>query len=154
VLGKDAYDRADVDRAMAIVPDLNNLRPSYVRAMSYEYASLAGYLRARQDDPVLIVIGDHQPPAAVSGKGAPWRVPVHVITRRGPVLQRLLAHGFVAGLEPQRPSIAHMHALVPMLLEAFDTTDDSKDEAYLDTLNGNRTPPIASASRPPSTGSP
>ena len=29
-----------------------------------------------------IVIGDHQPPALVSGEGAPWDVPMHVITNR------------------------------------------------------------------------
>ena len=154
VLAKDAYDQADVARAMAASPDLTNLGPSYVRAMAYEYTSLAGYLRERTDDLVLIAIGDHQPPAAVSGKEAPWRVPVHVIGRRRHVLHRLVAHGFRTGLEPRRPSIGAMHALVPMLLDAFDAPDDSADEDYLDALHGSRVPPIASASRPPSTGSP
>ena len=41
VLGKDAYDPADVERAMAAGPDLNNLRPSYVRAIAHDYLSLA-----------------------------------------------------------------------------------------------------------------
>ena len=67
---------------MAVSPDLSNLAPSYVRAMAYEYTSLAGYVREQSDDPLMIVIGDHQPPAAVSGRDAPWRVPVHVIGRR------------------------------------------------------------------------
>ena len=35
VLTKDAYDRAEVARAMAVKPDLTNLRPSYARAMAY-----------------------------------------------------------------------------------------------------------------------
>jgi hypothetical protein len=154
VLTTHAYEKADVDRAMGIVPDLTNLRPSYVRAMAYEYESLAGYLRARTDDLVMIAIGDHQPPAAVSGKGAPWRVPVHVIASRRPVLDALLAHGFGAGLEPRTPSIGAMHTLVPALLGAFDARDAVTDALYLDTANGRRTPPIASASRPPSTGGP
>jgi hypothetical protein len=124
VLTKDAYDEADVARAMAARTDLTNLRPSYVRAMAYEYASLAGYLRARADDVVMIAIGDHQPPAAVSGKDAPWHVPVHVIARQPRVLARLLAGGFRPGLEPRRPSIGAMHALVPMLLGAFDEGED------------------------------
>ena len=124
MLTTHAYDQADVDRAMASVPDLTNLGPAYVRAMAYEYESLAGYLRKQVDDPLLIVIGDHQPPAAVSGKGAPWRVPVHVIGRQRAVLHRLLAHGFKPGLEPQRPAIGGMYALVPILLDAFDASDD------------------------------
>ena len=88
--------------------------------MAYEYASLSGYLRHQPDDFVAIVIGDHQPPAAVSGRDAPWRVPVHVIGRRRPVLDRLIVHGFGPVIEPQPPSIGAMHALVPMLLDAFD----------------------------------
>jgi len=154
VLTKDAYAKADLERAMAVRPDLTNLEPSYVRAMAYEYASLAGYLREQKDDLVMIVIGDHQPPAVVSGKDAPWHVPVHVIGSRRPVLHELLKNGFRPGLEPRRPSIGAMHALVPKLLDAFDAPDDSADEVHFDTLKGSRTPPIASVSRPPSTGGP
>ena len=124
MLTKDAFDEDDVERAMAARPDLTNMAPSYVRAMAYEYASFGGYLRQRTGDLVMIVVGDHQPPAAVSGKDAPWRVPVHVIARPGPILDRLRADGFVPGLEPQRPSIGAMHALVPVLLDAFDAPAD------------------------------
>lgn len=109
---------------MAANPDLTNLGPSYARATAYEFASLAGYLRERTDDLVMIVIGDHQPPAAVSGKDAPWRVPVHVIGSRGHVLRRLLVHGFRPGVTPRLPSIGAMHALVPALLDAFDAPSD------------------------------
>jgi hypothetical protein len=120
VLTPDAYDPADVARAMGRSPDLSNLEPSYVRAMAYEYASLAGYLREQADDLILVVIGDHQPPAAVSGRDAPWHVPVHVIGRREGVPHRLLEHGFRPGLEPRRPAIGAMYQLTPVLLEAFD----------------------------------
>ena len=163
VLRQDAYDQEDVDRAMAAQPDLTNLRPSYVKAMAYEFVSLAGYLHEQSDERaaerILIVIGDHQPPAAVSGAGAPWRVPVHVIGPRvGPrqqVLRRLVGQGFQQGLAPRLPSIGRMHALVPMLLDAFDAPPARlADEDYLDRLNGSRAPASASASRPPSIGSP
>jgi hypothetical protein len=161
VLTGDAYDQADVDRAMAATPDLTNLGPSYGKAMAYEFVSLAGYLREQRDERTMIVIGDHQPPAAVSGPDAPWRVPVHVIgPRLGPrrhVLRRLLAHGFQLGLEPRLPSIGAMHALVPMLLDAFDGPEgpaEMAEEGYRDTLNGSRVPASASASRPPSVGRP
>ena len=125
VLTEEPFDPRDVERAMAAVPDLMNLRPSYVRAMSYEYASFAGYLREHPDDDlVMILIGDHQPPAAVSGPEAPWSVPVHVITRHRPILEALAARGFGPGLHPQRPSIGAMHALVPTLLGAFSHERD------------------------------
>ena len=147
VLTADAYDPVEVDRAMAARPDLTNLTPSYTKAIAYEFVSLAGYLHEQRDNRIMIVIGDHQPPAAVSGLDAPWRVPVHVIGPRaapptdasangttnpgvglggGPsreVLQRLLDHGFRDGLAPRLPSIGAMHALVPMLLDAFDASE-------------------------------
>jgi hypothetical protein len=132
-----------VARAMAVSPDLSNLAPSYVRAMAYEYTSLAGYVREQSDDPLLIVIGDHQPPAAVSGKDAPWRVPVHVIGRRDPVLHGLRDAGFHEGLQPQRPSIGAMHELTSMLLDAFDAPDARRvrlkpDTTYEGTSFGTR----------------
>jgi hypothetical protein len=67
----------------------------------------------------MILIGDHQPAAAVSGVGAPWDVPVHVMTSRAAVLDRLRAHGFRDGLEPKRPVLGRMNELLPTLLDAF-----------------------------------
>jgi hypothetical protein len=125
VLTADAFDQADVVHAMAVAPDLSNLAPSYVRAMAYEYRSLAGYVRQQTDVPVMIVVGDHQPPAAVSGRNAAWRVPVHVIGRQPHILGRLREAGFRPGLQPQRPSIGVMHELTPVLLDAFDVSDRS-----------------------------
>jgi hypothetical protein len=55
----------------------------------------------------------------VSGEGAPWDVPVHVISSRGAVLDRLLQHGFREGLQPQRPVLGRMDGLLPILLGAF-----------------------------------
>jgi hypothetical protein len=124
MLGSHAYDEAEVERAMAARPDLANLRPSYVRAMSYEYRSLAGYLREHADDDLLLIaIGDHQPPAAVSGRDVTWTVPVHVFGRSGPVLDRLVKAGFQPGLNPRRPPIGAMHELAPLFLDAFGATD-------------------------------
>ncbi len=94
--------------------------PSYVNAIAYTYASIGGYLRLRADrDFVMIVIGDHQPAAAVSGEGASWDVPVHVIASRPQVLERLERTGFTRGLTPERASLGPMHALVPVFLDAF-----------------------------------
>jgi len=128
MLTPDAFLDADVDRALAAVPDLTDLRPSYVNAMGYEYATIAGYLRKHaRDNMILIAIGDHQPPAAVSGRDAPWSVPVHVIARRGPILERLVERGFRTGLDPHRPPIGPMHALAPIVLDAFSEQSEATD---------------------------
>ncbi len=120
MLATDAFPKADVARVLASKPDLTNLRPSYTHAMAYEYTTIAGYLRQHpRDGMILIAIGDHQPPSAVSGRGASWSVPVHVFGRRGPVLDRLIDRGFRSGLQPHRPPIGAMHTLTSMFLEAF-----------------------------------
>jgi phosphoglycerol transferase MdoB-like AlkP superfamily enzyme len=114
------YDPAKLDAAYATYPDWLNLAPSYLTAVSYSYETLAGYLQQHADeDFVMILIGDHEPPALVSGPDAPWDVPVHVIAKRRDVLDRLVAHGFQPGLTPHRPSFGKMHTLTPVLLEAF-----------------------------------
>ena len=119
VLDANAWDPREVDAVMSIEPEWTNLRPNYLQAVQYEYTSFAGYLRQHPaDDMVMILIGDHQPPAAVSGTDAPWLVPVHVIGRE-PILHALQRHGFRPGLTPQRPSLGAMHTLVPMLLDVF-----------------------------------
>jgi hypothetical protein len=114
------FDQSDLDRAFDQQADWLNMGPSYVDAMAYSYATLAGYLRKNADrDLVMIVLGDHQPPALVSGEGAPWDVPVHVITSRRDVLERLQIYWFREGLTPKRPLVGRMHRLLPVLLDAF-----------------------------------
>ena len=120
MLSGHPYDGAAIVAAYSKEPDWTHFSPGYVDAMSCAYETLEGYLRAHADrDFVMIVLGDHQPPSAVSGEGASWDVPVHVIARRKPILDRLLEHGFLAGITPARPAIGRMHSLQPMLLEAF-----------------------------------
>jgi hypothetical protein len=118
------YAAADEARALAREPEWLNMGISYTESIAYDFAVLGGYLREHADrDIVMIVIGDHQPAAVVSGQGAPWDVPVHIISSRQDVLDRLVASGFRAGLTPSRPSLSHMHALLPVLLDAFGNRD-------------------------------
>ena len=117
---KQPYPGPAIDEAYEYQPDWLNLGPSYVRAMQYVYASLGGYVKRRPDrDFVMIVLGDHQPPALVTGQGAPWDVPVHVIASRPEVLASFEASGFKPGVDPTRPVLGRMHTLTPMILKAL-----------------------------------
>jgi hypothetical protein len=121
VLTADAYDPAEVASILAYAPDLTNLAGDYAHATAYEFTTFAGYLQQHPaDELVMILIGDHQPAAAVAGKDAPWTVPVHIITSQTHVIDRLLAQGFRRGMTPSRPSLGEMHELVPVLLSAFN----------------------------------
>jgi hypothetical protein len=120
ILTRAPYDDEDLARAWAQEPDWLNLGPSYVQALDYAHLTLGGYLRLREDrDFVMVIVGDHQPPAMVSGEGASWDVPVHVITNRAQVLEGLLQRGFWEGLQPRGPSAIKMDGLLPVLLDAF-----------------------------------
>ncbi len=68
---------------------------------------------------MLLVLGDHQPAANVSGEGAPWDVPVHFVSDRPELIGKLLQHGFVDGIQPNTASIGPMHTLGPLLLQTF-----------------------------------
>ena len=120
LLSAEPFEPAEVERAMADNPDLTDLSPSYAKAMAYEFTTFAGYVRQHAaDNLVMILIGDHQPVAAVSGTGASREVPIHVLARPGVMMERLRAAGFVDGVEPRRPALGTMPGLVPILLGAI-----------------------------------
>ena len=122
LLSAAPFTQDDVDHAYEAEPDWMNLGPGYADAVAYAYTTFAGYVRKRAaHDYVMILIGDHQPPAIVSGNRAPWDVPIHVITNRRDILDGLLARGFTRGLTPGRPHLGQMHEAVPILLEAFSS---------------------------------
>jgi hypothetical protein len=89
--------------------------------VGYFLDTLASYLRARADNNfVIIILGDHQPAANVSGEGARWDVPVHVIAGSPAILKALQADGFRPGLVPARSSVGPMSKLGPWVIDAFD----------------------------------
>jgi hypothetical protein len=115
------YDEAEYQKAWAEPPDWLNLGPSYVRAIDYTLTTLGGFVsQPRTRDLVLIVIGDHQPPALVSGEGAPWDVPVHVLSSRPALLDALKARGFSDGVSPGRVPLMRLHELMPLLVASMD----------------------------------
>jgi hypothetical protein len=120
LLTSNPFDDPAVELAMDESPDWMNLGPSYTRSLEYDFRTIGGFLRLTSDrDVVMILVGDHQPPSAVSGEHASWDVPVHVIASRHQVLDALVAQGFRRGLAPAHPSVGHMNALAQMLLNAF-----------------------------------
>ena len=95
--------------------------PGYIDIFEYTYRWLGGYLqRPEARESVMLWVGDHQPASSVTGEGASWDVPVHLITRDPALLERFIALGFRPGLVPQRPSLGGLHELTALLLKAFD----------------------------------
>ena len=122
LLSATPFDEAQMAALAAQKVDWLNMFPGYVGMIDYNYRWLAGYLaQPRARDSLTILLGDHQPAANVTGEGASWDVPVHIISSRPEVLARLAAHGFKPGLEPALPRIGAIFDLTRILMDAFDS---------------------------------
>jgi phosphatidylglycerophosphate synthase len=120
VLSDDPYDAVRLEAPLAGYAEWTHMRPAYAETIAYTFTYVAGFLRARPSpDLVWIMLGDHQPAANVTGEGARWDVPVHVITADAAIVAALLERGFTTGLTPAPGSLGPMHELPPLLLEAF-----------------------------------
>jgi hypothetical protein len=120
ILSPQPFDAAGAARTLADKADWTHMLSGYVRAIDYTYQWLGGHLA--QPAPrqyLMVLIGDHQPASSVSGEGATWEVPVHVIGANRQLLRRFVEQGFRPGLEPQRPALGEMHDLTRVLLHAF-----------------------------------
>jgi hypothetical protein len=138
MLTQQPFEAGTLEVSLTRPPDWTDLGPAYTDALNYAFTWLAGYLEKHADsDLVIIVLGDHQPPASVSGASAPWEVPVHVITQRTDILESLQSAGLQPGLEPGRPTLGPMHELSAALLTVFDSGETSPRSA------SNRSVPVS-----------
>jgi len=120
LLGPQPYDPSVARDLKDYRADWQNLEPAYADTVSYALEWLGGYLGERRGaELALVVLGDHQPPVGVAGEQPSWEVPVHVIARPGPLIDALMADGFVAGPAPRRPGIGGMVDLTRLLVRAF-----------------------------------
>ena len=120
LLSDDPFGAEESQRLLASFVDWIDMLPNYVGMFDYTYRWLGGWLqRPEPRESVILLVGDHQPAATVSGEGASWEVPVHVVTRDPELLARFVALGFEPGLEPRRPALGGMHDLTALLLQAL-----------------------------------
>jgi hypothetical protein len=119
LLGPSPYTAEMTARSLAGSPDWLDLGPAYADTLAYTYDWLTGYLaQPPARDYLLVIVGDHQPAANVSGRGASWEVPVHVVTADPVLARRLETLGFRRGVSPQRPALGAMSDLPHLLLRA------------------------------------
>lgn len=94
--------------------------PAYVQSIALTWQWLGTYLRDQAPRGLVVVLlGDHQPWARVSGQGASWDVPVHIIGPDPALLRRFEAVGFTPGLMPPAQALGGMHELTAVLSQAF-----------------------------------
>jgi phosphatidylglycerophosphate synthase len=120
MLSAHPFDAEPLQHSLTQTPIWTDMGKAYVSSVQYFLDTVSSYLRARPSSKfVLIILGDHQPAANVSGEGASWDVPVHVIASQPQILEALETNGFQPGLVPLRPAAGKMSELGPWSLAAF-----------------------------------
>lgn len=114
------YEPAPLARSLGSSPDWLNLGPAYVQTIAYSFDWITGYVGQPESlNETLILVGDHQPAASVSGRGASWDVPVHLITGNAELARRFVSLGFTPGLSPKRLPLGSMSVLTELLLQGL-----------------------------------
>jgi len=119
LLSEHPYDAADVSVALADKIDWFNMFPAFRHMIDYQFRWLGDWLRRPLPRPTLfILVGDHQPTANISGEGASWDVPIHILADDAALLDGFVRQGFAPGMEPPRQALGGLHDLPSLLLEA------------------------------------
>jgi hypothetical protein len=120
ILSDNPFEKQALDKSLSLLPEWKNMQPGYAETLAYTFTYISGFLSKQQDrDLVWIIIGDHQPPANVSGKDVRWDVPVHIVSENSEIIAALLQSGFTEGMTPANLPISTMHELPVTLLTAF-----------------------------------
>ena len=124
------WTQFDVAAAVPAVPatvelnrrlDGEELAAAYIQSVRYNLAVLGGYLRQyAPPDALLLVLGDHQPPAVVGGRDISWQVPVHLFSRNPELVDAFVAAGFKPGMTPGAAALGGIEMLGPLLLRTLD----------------------------------
>jgi phosphatidylglycerophosphate synthase len=101
--------------------DPARVQAAYGRSIEYSLNALVEFVeRYGDDDLVLVVLGDHQPAAIVTGHGASHDVPVTVMASDPAVLQRISGWGWQDGMRPDSQAPAwRMDAFRDRFLSAY-----------------------------------
>jgi hypothetical protein len=118
----EPFDAQAVEQTVALGDAFSGEPESaYLRVILYNLKTVSGFVAEHApDDAIIIALGDHQPPAAISGEGAEWDVPIHVFARDANLLAPYERSGFVEGIIPQGVSVHALNELASLILEALE----------------------------------
>lgn len=91
--------QGDWDRIYA-APNWSNLDAPYLESIAYDLKTLSAWLSRLDGSPLVIILGDHQPPDLTRGAGEAWTVPIYVLSRDPDLLRPFSALGYGEGPAP------------------------------------------------------
>ncbi len=130
-------------------PDWNDLDPSYLASIAYDLKTLSSWLAGLDGSPLVVILGDHQPPELTTGTDHPWTVPIYVLARDAALVKPFAALGYGDGADPPaRPDPEGMEKFLGEFLAAYRPCSPAQDGAAPDARRACATPepsPPASA---------
>ncbi|MEA2756946.1 MAG: hypothetical protein QOJ54_3235 [Aliidongia sp.] len=113
--------RPELAQEMAVPPDWEHLERPYLDSVAYDLRVLADWIpRAVSQDALVILLGDHQPPALIGTASASHDVPVHILSRDPEIVRLLAGPGFTDGAIPT-DSAGTMAELLPDFLDRMSS---------------------------------
>jgi len=118
----EPFDELAVEHSVALGDAFSgDPQSAYLRVILYNLKTLSGFVTEHAlDDAIIIALGDHQPPAAISGEDAKWDVPIHVFARDANLLAPFDSAGFVTGTIPQGEGVKAINEMASLILEALE----------------------------------
>jgi hypothetical protein len=104
-------------------PNFDNASQAYIDSIAYDVEVLKRYIASFvRDESLIVILGDHQPVAEISGRTPFAGVPVHVLSRDPSLVEPFVERGFQSGMiPPNRTSYEPMSSFLLDLLRDFST---------------------------------
>ncbi len=111
----------------AVWPDPAQVQAAYGRSIQYSVSSVLSFLETYRDpNLVVVLLGDHQPSAIVSGQGAGHDVPITVIAQDPKVIGRISSWGWDVGMRPLPDApVWPMDSFRDRFLRAYGSTPEA-----------------------------
>jgi len=124
--GGRIYNQQEPVRYAVTWSNLTNGGEAYVTSLIYDFEVLRRYVGERVAGGALVIIlGDHQPSAEVTGDDPSYGVPIHVVSRDRALIDRFTGAGYAPGMQPRRgpgaPAPLPMERFLPFFLRLFST---------------------------------
>lgn len=111
-------------KASDVIADGTASKEEYGKSIQYSVTALTQWLeRYGTDETVLVVLGDHQPIARVSGDNASRDVPISLVAKDSKVLDKIAGWNWTDGLKPAHNApVWKMSAFRDKFLTAYGST--------------------------------
>jgi hypothetical protein len=100
---------------------------AYMYSLCYDFDVIRRYISERLTrDSFIVILGDHQPPGAITYDDPSWAVPVHVISKDRDLIERFIGDGYTPGMVPSESAkVPPMDSFLTHMLTTLSTTGPS-----------------------------